>query len=453
MKMINPPIRPKPYFIASHNLTSSTVTEADYAAWAMPAGSIYPIGDRAIRVDPTSTVTLTIASPCVVTWANHMLPENTAIRITTSGALPTGLTAGKIYYTKDEQYGTFNLSETPGGVAINTSGSQSGTHTALGTVHEIIEALASGAVITATLNPATTLTVSAVTSGTLKVGMLISGVGVTSGTYITALGTGTGGTGTYTVTSSATTGSISMAGNYRPEDRLGWARADSTNRWRMHDSSVSSQTTNTTSIVNVYDGCGIVDTVALLNCKFATARIQVVDGGAGTVYDQTHTATVDTSLLATYGWPTDVTTYKKDMIIEGLPTGYTNCTITITLTDTGNTVACGSIFFGKALDFGVTLVGATTAIQDYSVKQTDDFGNYTILERAYSDTVNFQCVATKTMSDVIKAKLSDYRVTPVVYYGSATYSNTAVFGFYKDFQINYSYKNHISVNIEIQGLT
>lgn len=45
------------------------------------------------------------------------------------------------------------------------------------------------------------LTVSAVASGTLNVGdILASGTAVTTGTFITALGTGTGGTGTYLVT-------------------------------------------------------------------------------------------------------------------------------------------------------------------------------------------------------------------------------------------------------------
>lgn len=53
----------------------------------------------------------------------------------------------------------------------------------------------------------TTLTVTAVAAGALAVGQLISGTGVTPGTYITALGTGLGGTGTYTIGISQTVGS------------------------------------------------------------------------------------------------------------------------------------------------------------------------------------------------------------------------------------------------------
>ena len=53
-----------------------------------------------------------------------------------------------------------------------------------------------------------TLTVTAVASGTLAVGQLITGAGVTQYTTIDSLGTGSGGTGTYNVGISQTTGSV-----------------------------------------------------------------------------------------------------------------------------------------------------------------------------------------------------------------------------------------------------
>jgi hypothetical protein len=44
-----------------------------------------------------------------------------------------------------------------------------------------------------------TLNVTAVTTGTVAVGQLLSGTGVQAGTYVRGLGTGTGGIGTYYV--------------------------------------------------------------------------------------------------------------------------------------------------------------------------------------------------------------------------------------------------------------
>jgi len=66
-----------------------------------------------------------------------------------------------------------------------------------------------GAVITSSIS-GTTLTVTAVTSGTLFVGQTIQGTGVTTQTIITALGTGTGGVGTYTVNNSQTVASSTL---------------------------------------------------------------------------------------------------------------------------------------------------------------------------------------------------------------------------------------------------
>lgn len=70
----------------------------------------------------------------------------------------------------------------------------------------------------------TTLTVSAVSSGHLAIGQLITGAGVTPGTYITALGTGLGYTGTYTINNSQTVSSEAMsAPNTPPEAFSGTA--------------------------------------------------------------------------------------------------------------------------------------------------------------------------------------------------------------------------------------
>jgi len=72
-----------------------------------------------------------------------------------------------------------------------------------------INSVASPAIVTGSIS-GTTLTVSAVTSGTLKIGQTIEGTGVTDGTIITAFGTGSGGAGTYTVSASQTVSSTTI---------------------------------------------------------------------------------------------------------------------------------------------------------------------------------------------------------------------------------------------------
>jgi hypothetical protein len=59
----------------------------------------------------------------------------------------------------------------------------------------------------------TTLTVTAVTSGSLYIGAVIEGVGITVGTTVTAFLTGAGGAGDYTVSASQTVGSTTITSN------------------------------------------------------------------------------------------------------------------------------------------------------------------------------------------------------------------------------------------------
>jgi len=64
----------------------------------------------------------------------------------------------------------------------------------------------------------TTLTVSSVASGTLRVGQWVRGASVAANTFITALGTGTGGTGTYTISVTQAVSSEAMTGTDMVDD-------------------------------------------------------------------------------------------------------------------------------------------------------------------------------------------------------------------------------------------
>src|SRR5439155_25493303 len=80
-----------------------------------------------------ATVTMTIATTFVVTWTAHGFATGNQITFTTTGALPTGLTANTVYYITVVDANTFNLSTTAitlaAGTLIASIGSQSGTHT------------------------------------------------------------------------------------------------------------------------------------------------------------------------------------------------------------------------------------------------------------------------------------------------------------------------------------
>lgn len=87
----------------------------------------------------TATVTISNASPGIVTWASHGLNIGSAVNFTTTGGLPTGLSVGTTYYVSSQNFaaGSFAVSTTVAnaiaGTSINTSSAGSGVHTGIST--------------------------------------------------------------------------------------------------------------------------------------------------------------------------------------------------------------------------------------------------------------------------------------------------------------------------------
>ena len=81
----------------------------------------------------SGAVTVTIAAPAVVTCGGHGLDSGDPVYLTTTGALPTGLSQNTLYYAIYVTSNTFRLATTRAnaiaGTAITTTGSQSGVHT------------------------------------------------------------------------------------------------------------------------------------------------------------------------------------------------------------------------------------------------------------------------------------------------------------------------------------
>ena len=178
-----------------HDLTNAVAQGQDlYITWTggTAATGFYEVVDADTATDEVTidlpyidaTVTISIAAPGVVTWANHGLSVNDTIRFTTTGALPTGLAINTTYYVKTVlSANTFTVSTSAGGTAVTTSGTQSGTQTAL---------VWYGTAVVAVANTAVTLS-----------SLIVPGwsMGVGGGMEIDAL---------YTLTNSATAKNIGM---------------------------------------------------------------------------------------------------------------------------------------------------------------------------------------------------------------------------------------------------
>nr|QGH72377.1 MAG: tail collar [Podoviridae sp. ctka020] len=129
-----------PGFLGTRNTVPSGVF-MPYCGRTAPTGWLLCNGSAVSRstyadlfgvlIPTVGTPTISIASPAVVSLTSHGLVVGDAIYFTTTGALPTGISANTLYYVISAGFGanSFQISTSRGGAAVNTSGSQSGTHT------------------------------------------------------------------------------------------------------------------------------------------------------------------------------------------------------------------------------------------------------------------------------------------------------------------------------------
>jgi hypothetical protein len=131
----------------------------------------------------------------------------------------------------------------------------------------------------------------------------------------------------------------------------------------------------------------------------------------------------------------------------------------IVVTCTGNSgasiVGVAGILLGTAVELGTVDYGATAGITDYSIKETDGFGEITLVERGFSDKANYTLTVPKSQIRRVHSTLSALRATPCVWAASDDYdlSPLTVYGYPKEFQLNVAYPDASTYSLEIEGLT
>lgn len=125
--------------ITAAMITGGNVAEPAPGETAWNSATSYSIGDEVILASTHRTyvslrgqafaAAISNASPAVVTKTDHGLVADQALTLSTTGALPAGLTAGQVYYVVNPSLNTFQLAATPRGAPINSSAVGSGVHT------------------------------------------------------------------------------------------------------------------------------------------------------------------------------------------------------------------------------------------------------------------------------------------------------------------------------------
>lgn len=246
--------------------------------------------------------------------------------------------------------------------------------------------------------------------------------------------------------------------NHQPDvSPTWWLDLGATNQFAMFDTVVSTVTSATTSLTVTYAPGTVFNSVALINVEADLIKVTVRDGlGGPIVYENT----VGLSGATVSSWYdyffTDPLLKRTQVVLSNIPP-YASGHITLELSvSPGNTVSIGSFIAGDLATLGVSQYGASAGIIDYSIKQTDEFGNTTFVKRAFSKRLNVTFNLNNSQLNRVQNYLYSVRATPVVWVATddPQYEEAMViFGFYRDFSTEIAYPSFSQCSIEIESLT
>ncbi len=202
-----------------------------------------------------------------------------------------------------------------------------------------------------------------------------------------------------------------------------WLDLGPTNRWAMFDQALGTSTSASGSIVVTLDP-GTAGAVALLDVSAATVRVQA-NG-----YDRTQA--VGAGAITFLDLPA---------------TGR----VTVTIAGDG-VVSVGTLLVGPVVSLGITESSPTAGITDFSKKTVDDFGEVTIVQRAWSKKMAAKALIRTDAIDVVANRIAAVRARPCLWIGQAGLDSLTVYGFFKDFSIEVG-ETLSKLSLSIEGLS
>lgn len=231
-----------------------------------------------------------------------------------------------------------------------------------------------------------------------------------------------------------------------------WIYVSVTNRFKMFDNQVSSQTEWTDSITVSVNYTERPTRLYFGNVECQYITVDMLDSGDNVLFSQTYQMYENTGTPSYYSFFTARLQRKTDILISGFPP-YANCKFNITIVNTGATAKCGVMLVGYAEYVGITQLGLTLGTRDFSVKRRNDFGDYEILERAYSRYGEASVLVNNSGIDRLIQMLANYRATATLFIASNLYTSSLIYGFYDDYTNVVSYQEASLLNIRMEGLT
>lgn len=233
-------------------------------------------------------------------------------------------------------------------------------------------------------------------------------------------------------------------------DPATWIDVGATNRWKMFDSTVGYQSVGDNLTITVTNQ-PVINSVSGFNITgSSTIQVQVLDGG-NLVYDRTVNMIDESEISGWWDFFFESIIAQTRFILTDLPF-YPDATMIVR--SQGTDVGFGEIVMGRGVDVGETQYGTGWQGLDFSIKERDSFGNYNVLAGRTADLFDYDIKLDKSKFAFVRGTLKSLTGVPTVWIGNPDDINdgTAVFGYYRDAQINFTSPSKIDMTVQVEGL-
>jgi len=244
-------------------------------------------------------------------------------------------------------------------------------------------------------------------------------------------------------------------GNYPPDNTSGttpyWLEIGATNAWKMFDTQVSTPTTQAESIAVEVTVGKVINSIVLLELSAGLVEITLTDPTDGIVYNETVVMASDSGIKDWYSYFYEPIIRDSDLVKMDIP-AYPSAVVKVELFDPGGDAQCGMMVVGNFKRLGKTKWQPQISIIDYSRKETDIFGNPTLVVRKAAKLLSADIFMETSYANEVRRVLTEYRATPAVWVGHEDFSSTIIYGFYRSFSLVLSNLSVSDCTLEIEGL-
>ena len=232
-----------------------------------------------------------------------------------------------------------------------------------------------------------------------------------------------------------------------------WIIVSPTNRWAFTDGIISNPSVGNSPLNMSFTVRRNVDGVAVFGLNGVSSAIVTVDDpAAGEVYSREVRLTDNSAVTGFYSYLFQPIVRKTQFVLIDLPL-FVNATVNFEFNGS-DPMDIGEIVLGKQIDLGVAVYGSGFKLLDFSIANTDEFGNFTgVTRRRFSKLVDFDVRIEKSRLNFVYNTLSDLRATSAVWIGEGTEDDaTLALGYYRNNQINIDAPSWCKATIQVQSV-